>query len=249
MSPVGPVAPVLPVAPVSPAPVTPVAPVAPTSPASPVGPVAPVSPAPVTPVGPVAPVGAPAGPVAPVAPVVPEPVAPVAPVAPATPAVPAGPIGPLLLVPEGVDATPDDVRGSLPISLNRSTSDPSPPGKNMRIVVGRTPLMRIETSYAQPVGLRSGLSVVGRSTENEPVASSDTVVGDVSTVAESVSYTVVVGVNVTVPTPAIPRAVRYCPTTVRVMTSSDQIGTVAPFLCYILLIMCKMIVHRQANTS
>ena len=141
-------------------------------------------PAPVTPVAPVAPVGAPAGPVAPVTPVIPTPVAPVAPV---TPCEPAGPIGPRLPLPEDDVTVPELETGSDPISLKRSTLDPSPAGRNIRIVFGLTPLMRIEISYAQPRGDRSGLSVVGRSTENEPVALSDTVVGDVSTAAESVS--------------------------------------------------------------
>ena len=141
-------------------------------------------PAPVTPVAPVAPVGAPAGPVTPVAPVGPAPVSPVAPVFPTAPA---GPIGPRLPLPEADVTAPELETGSDPISLNRSTLDPSPAGRNVRIVFGLTPLMRIEISYAQPCGERSGLSVVGRSIENEPVALSDTVVGDVSTAAESVS--------------------------------------------------------------
>jgi len=37
-------------------------------------------------------------------------------------------------------------------------------------------------------------------------------------------------VNVIVPIPAIPRDVMYVPMTVRVTTSSDQLGTEAPFL-------------------
>jgi hypothetical protein len=71
-------------------------------------------------------------------------------------------------------------------------------------LVDLTPLMRIETSYAQPVGERSTLSVVGRSMLNEPVASRVTVIGELTATASSVSYTVVVGVNVIVPRPAMP---------------------------------------------
>ena len=47
--------------------------------------------------------------------------------------------------------------------------------------------MRIETSYAQPAGVKRGLSVVGRLTANWPVASKLTVIGPEKTTAESES--------------------------------------------------------------
>jgi hypothetical protein len=74
------------------------------------------------------------------------------------------------------------------------------------------------------------LSVVGSSNENEPVPSSDTVVAPLKTTALSVSVIVDVGVNEIVPTPAMPLDEMYVPMTVRVTTSSDQLGTEAPFL-------------------
>jgi hypothetical protein len=60
------------------------------------------------------------------------------------------------------------------------------------------------TSYAQPAGVRRGLSVVGSSIENEPVPLSDTVVAPLSTTELLGSYMVVVGVKEIVPTPAMP---------------------------------------------
>jgi hypothetical protein len=109
-------------------------------------------------------------------------------------------------------------------------SEPLPIGKKTLTFTDLTPLIRIATSYAQPAGETSGLSVVGSSSENEPVPSSDTVVAPLKTTALSVSVTVDVGVNEIVPTPAIPLDDTYVPMTVRVTTSSDQLGTEAPFL-------------------
>jgi hypothetical protein len=98
-------------------------------------------------------------------------------------------------------------------------SEPLPIGKKTLTFTDLTPLIRIATSYAQPAGVTSGLSVVGSSNENEPVPSSDTVVAPLKTTELLGSYTVEVGVNEIVPTPAIPLDEMYVPMTVRVTTS------------------------------
>jgi hypothetical protein len=109
-------------------------------------------------------------------------------------------------------------------------SEPLPIGRNTLTFTDLTPLILMATSYAQPEGVTSGLSVVGSSSENEPVPSSDTVVAPLKTTELSGSYIVEVGVKDIVPTPAMPLDEMYVPMMVRVTTSSDQLGTEAPFL-------------------
>jgi hypothetical protein len=114
---------------------------------------------------------------------------------------------------------PVDVGTRRAICVNRSISEPFPIGRKTLTFTDLTPLIRIATSYAQPDGVTSGLSVVGSSSENEPVPSRDTVVAPLKTTELSGSYIVEVGVKEIVPTPAIPLDERYVPMTVRVTKS------------------------------
>ena len=83
------------------------------------------------------------------------PVAPVAPVFAAVPAAPVAPVGPIGPIGPRAEtpsdgALPDVVVGTRrPICEKRSTSLPSPRGMKTLTLVDLTPLMRIETSYAQ----------------------------------------------------------------------------------------------------
>jgi hypothetical protein len=106
-------------------------------------------------------------------------------VLPVAPFAPAGPIGPRE---EELDETgvEEVVAGTnVAICVNRSKFDPVPSGRKTRTFVGLTPLIRIETSYAQLDGVRRGLSVVGSSRLKYPAALSVATVGPLKTTVSS----------------------------------------------------------------
>lgn len=81
--------------------------------------------------------------------------------------------------------------------------------------------MRMRTCHAQPSGERSELFVVGSAIENSPAALRVAVTGADTMTASSVSTTVVVGVNVSVPEAGVPFGLVYRPVTTLVTTSSE----------------------------
>jgi hypothetical protein len=134
---------------------------------------------------------------------------------------PAGPVGPTGPIgPRGIGGrTVESDTGEALLSSTLRSSEPFPLGIKTKNLCGFTPYSLTFTSYAQPVGERFGLFVVGRVTEKAPLLFNVATIAPGIMTASFRSTTVAVGVKVTLPRAGTPRPVRYVPVTTRVTTS------------------------------